>query len=441
MENAERKSAFAGEIIDYSKNFLAIKLRFIRNTLSILKLVEISENLICTDGKFLFYDPSLVISLFKKRSEFSSCYLHVYLHCIFKHMFVSNSIDSSLWNLACDISVEYTISSLKIPDINDTNSLSKEKFYNYLKSKSVAITAEKIYYFLKNNRMESFTIDELSDLFKVDDHSVWYDEDQSFLFSANGDGSNYSSDAAEDQWDNISKSISLDLETYSKSIGNKAGALTQNLIEVNREKYDYSTFLQKFATLGESAELDFDEFDYSYYALGLSLYGNIPLIEPLEYKEVKKIRDFVIAIDTSGSTSGELVQILVQKTFNVLKSKDSFFKKHEIHVIQCDAGIQEHVILKTESDVDRYLKNFVIKGLGGTDFRPVFEIVDDLVKKKSLRNLKGLIYLTDGLGTFPNSVPKYRTGFVFIKEDYDDPPVPSWVMKIMLNAQEIGEMK
>ena len=150
MEITERRSVLAREIIDYSKNFLAIKLKFIRNTLSILKLVEIDDNLISTDGRYLFYDPKTVIKLFKERSEFSSSYFHVYLHCIFKHMFISDSIDRTLWNLACDVAVEHSLSDLKIPDVYDKNSFYKEKFYNYLKMKSVPITAEKIYFFLKD---------------------------------------------------------------------------------------------------------------------------------------------------------------------------------------------------------------------------------------------------------------------------------------------------
>lgn len=53
----------------------------------------------------------------------------------------------------------------------------------------------------------------------------------------------------------------------------------------------------------------------------------MPLIEPLEYKDVKRIKEFVIAIDTSGSTSGELVQRFVEKTYNILKQEESFFSK------------------------------------------------------------------------------------------------------------------
>ena len=48
-------------------------------------------------------------------------------------------------------------------------------------------------------------------------------------------------------------------------------------------------------------KLNPDEFDYNFYTYGFALYENMPLIEPLEYREVKRIREFVIAIDTSGS--------------------------------------------------------------------------------------------------------------------------------------------
>ena len=46
-----------------------------------------------------------------------------------------------------------------------------------------------------------------------------------------------------------------------------------------------------------------------------------------------------------------------------------------------------------------------IKGLGGTDFRPVFNLVDKLILDKEFTNLKGLIYFTDGYGDFPAQKP------------------------------------
>ena len=140
-----------------------------------------------------------------------------------------------------------------------------------------------------------------------------------------------------------------------KSQGIGAGLLTQNLREVNRERYDYTEFLKKFAVRAEMMKINPDEFDYNFYTYGLELYENMPLIEPLEYKEVKRIREFVVAIDTSGSTSGDLVQTFVQKTYNILKSTESFFTKINLHIIQCDANIQEDIKITTQEEFDEYL--------------------------------------------------------------------------------------
>ena len=219
--------------------------------------------------------------------------------------------------------------------------------------------------------------------------------------------------------------------------GMKPGALTQNLAAVNRERYDYTAFLKKFAVLGEAMRINDDEYDYIFYTYGLRRYKNMPLIEPLEYKEVKRIREFVIAIDTSGSTSGELVQRFMQKTYNILKSTESFFSKINLHIIQCDAQIQEDAKITSQEEFDRYLENMKIRGLGGTDFRPVFQYVEQLRREKEFQNLRGLIYFTDGYGTFPERKPDYETAFVFIREEYELPEVPAWAIKLVLEQEEI----
>lgn len=121
-----------------------------------------------------------------------------------------------------------------------------------------------------------------------------------------------------------------DLETFSAQQGFGAGNMIQQLKELNREKYDYAVFLRKFAVMGETMKVNDEEFDYIFYTYGLKLFKNIPLIEPLEYKEEKRIRDFVVAIDTSGSTSGETVQKFLNKTYNILKNSESYFSKVNI---------------------------------------------------------------------------------------------------------------
>ena len=231
--------------------------------------------------------------------------------------------------------------------------------------------------------------------------------------------------------------MQVDIETFARRQGNIPGALEQNLREVNRERYDYTAFLRKFAVRGEVMNLDLDEFDNIFYTYGLRLYGRMPLVEPLEYKEVKRIREFVIAIDTSGSVSGELVQTFVQKTYNVLKSTESFFSRINLHIIQCDAAVQEDVKITSQEEFDAYLEKMTIRGLGGTDFRPVFAHVDALRDQGEFTNLKGLIYFTDGYGTFPARKPDYDAAFVFVEDAYSDVDVPPWAIKLVLRKSEI----
>ena len=70
-----------------------------------------------------------------------------------------------------------------------------------------------------------------------------------------------------------------------------------------------------------------------------ALYGNMPLIEPLETRETHKIRDFVIVIDTSYSVSGEPVEKFLKETFSILTETNSFFVHNKIRIIQCDDSV------------------------------------------------------------------------------------------------------
>jgi len=236
-----------------------------------------------------------------------------------------------------------------------------------------------------------------------------------------------------EDWNEIAENVMLSAQSFEKSRGDLPGCMVQTLQRLTRETYDYADFLKKFAVLEECMKLNPDEFDYLYYLYGLNQLGRIALIEPLEYKEEYLVRDFVIAIDTSGSCSGELVQRFLNKTYNILKSTESFTRKVVIHLIQCDCVIQDDVVIESLDDLESYTEHLEIKGLGGTDFRPVFAYVDELCAKKAFRDLRGLIYFTDGYGVFPGRPPKYRTAFVFVDREAQV-QVPPWAMRMYLDS-------
>ena len=243
-----------------------------------------------------------------------------------------------------------------------------------------------------------------------------------------------------DEWEDVAKHMDLDMETFSKEAGSRVGDLLLNLRNVTREKYDYTAFLKKFASMGEKMMIDDDEFDYIYYTYGLSLYDNMPLVEPLEYKETDVVKEFVIAIDTSFSVHGDEVNAFLRKTYNILKATESFSSHINLHIIQCDVKVQHDEKITSQAELDRYMSDMLLYGFGGTDFRPVFEYVDELIEKKEFTNLKGLIYFTDGFGEFPQRAPAYKTAFAFVSDDpMFDPVVPPWAIKLILDPEDIKE--
>ena len=189
--------------------------------------------------------------------------------------------------------------------------------------------------------------------------------------------------------------------------------------------------------LKEELHADPDSFDYIFYHYGMQLYGNMPLIEPQETREVHKVEDFVIAVDTSMSCKGDLIRLFLQETYGVLSESESFFRKVNIHIIQCDEKIQEDVIIRSGKDLEQYMNHFTVKGMGGTDFRPVFAYVNTLIAQRAFTNLRGLIYFTDGYGTFPAKRPMYETAFIFMQEDYRDIDVPPWAIKLILEPEDL----
>lgn len=453
MDDAQMKmEQIAREILRMAKNKLLVNLRFLDMALSRLEPVSAPDktDYCATDGEVFIYAPKHILTTFRVEEDLvTRTFMHMVFHCVFKHMFVNALIDRDLWDIACDIAVESVINDLKLDYLNTLRAGQQTQLIEGYKSEIKTLSAEKIYRFLLDKKLPQKSIDTLKMLFKADDHFLWYLTDEQKAArgipgysdqGGEGGGAGFffiDRAALIEDWTGIGETMQVDLETFGKQRGTEAGLLTQNLRDVNRERYDYTEFLKKFAVRGEIMKINPDEFDYNYYTYGLELYENMPLIEPLEYKDVKAIRDFVIAIDTSGSTSGELVQKFVQKTFNILKNAESFFTKINLHIIQCDAAIQEDVKITTQEEFDSYLQNMKIHGLGGTDFRPVFSYVNSLVEIGEFANLKGLIYLTDGYGEFPAKKPDYDTAFVFIDDEPNNYNVPAWAIKLVLRSEEI----
>ena len=465
----EELTAISEEIFQNIISRLTLHLRFMDIALNRYQFAGDSVSFRC-DGSVFHYSPITVIKTFRNDPDaLTRGYLHVVLHSVFLHEHFAENRKISLWNLACDIAVENVISSLHLGFLEKPEDAERQRWIRRLQEKTKVMSAQKIYHALED--MESDEIRLMSGLFLFDDHDRWYHVrnvtgSHDTLFGdetkddSSAEGNNRFDKASHDtgerkegedpdasdteiqqvrnslkDWKEISEKIETDLETFSKEYGDQAQALVQSLKELHREKYSYTDFLKKFMSRGEKLQINDSEFDPIFYTYGLKLYRNLPLIEPLEFSEINNIRELVIAIDTSGSVQGDVVQSFLQKTYNIFQQQENFFSHFNIHILQCDMMIRDTAVIHTPAQFTDYIENLEIKGLGGTDFRPVFAYIDEQLKQKHFRKLGGLLYFTDGDGIYPKIKPAYLTAFLF-PHGNKDITVPPWAIRYILEEEE-----
>lgn len=381
-----------------------------------------------TDGRVLYFGTERILELFETqgRRMVNRAYMHSLLHCLYLHPLDRRKMDEEedmLWNLACDIVVEYTVDYLGLPEVLGGASEEKTAVYHrFWKGKS-SLTAEEIYESIRGREAASGDIRQLRSLFAVDEHSLWRGLTEMEL------------EERKRQWQQIIARTSQDAGGAGKRAGTQRGNAEEWYSLQQKRRYDYRRFLRRFAVVREEMQMDMETFDYISYCLGLGMYGNMPLVEPLEYTEASRLEEMVIAIDTSSSCSRETVQRFLEETYSILSDRENFFRKMNVHIIQCDCYIQEDVTLCCEEDWKGYMKHIRIQGRGGTDFRPVFRYVEGLIREKKIKNLKGLLYFTDGDGIYPASCPPYETAFVFVGEPKEGLRVPSWAAKLCLDER------
>lgn len=453
-ETHQQLIQIGSRILSASRNELYLSMRFLDVALSSLRYeMNLSSLYVGTDGEKILFNPRYLIQRYlSDRVLVNRAYLHMLLHCLFRHPFHQGDRDEEYWNLACDIAVESMVDALPFKSVRLVVSDRRNEWYDKLRRELKVLSAEGIYEVLQKEKLSIQDFGKLQLEFWVDDHVFWekkkdddqnQDENQDDNNEQNQNDQNDEQEQQrrqelEEKWRDISEKMQTNLETFSKEAGEEAGDLLQYLKVENRERYDYRRFLEKFVTLKEDMQVDDDSYDYIFYTYGLQLYGNLPLIEALEYKEVKKVEEIVIAIDTSESCEGEVVRKFLEETYAILRQNESFFHTFHIHIIQCDTVIQQDKVITSAEEMAAYMEEFDLRGSGGTDFRPVFTYVSKLIEEKVFRNLKGLIYFTDGWGQFPKRRPPYETAFVFFDEGmYNEREVPPWAMKVILGKADL----
>lgn len=428
MTQTEWENEMCIKILELIQNELYVDFRYLDVAVSALTLTpNDSLRSTATDGISFFFPPEQILRVFRSNPLFlNRAVLHSVFHCIFRHLWIRGSRDPDLWNLSCDIAVEWIIDSFEKKSVKRALSGIRTNIYNDFRQYKIPITAANIYRDLLPDIADNpDRLNQLMMEFFTDDHRFWPKKPST----------SPSAVKAGQSWDKISRRMEQELNLRGDDSASGIDAMKTQIKE-GKSRRSYKDFLRKFTVLKEELHCDYDEFDLNYYSYGLRLYKNMPLIEPLESREVTKISEFVIVIDTSYSTNGPLVQKFLEETFQIIQERNSFFHKSQIRIIQCDNQVHSDTIIKEQRDIPKLLHNFELIGGGGTDFRPAFSYVNKLLENGEFQNLKGVLYFTDGKGIYPAKRPPYETAFLFLGEE-EHPVVPAWAMKLILHEEDL----
>ncbi len=441
MENRSEQTLGKGfadigrEILFAARNELYLNLPYLDVALCALAFQpggEVTLSL-ATDGETLYYDGSWLSDRYLRSQVLTNrAYLHVILHCMLRHLGKKQGKAPELWDLACDAAVESILDELNYPCLNEGTVPMKQKFWGECRREMKVLTAEGIYRHLLRRNLPPYELAQLQRVFLVDDHGLWAPEDEQ----------DQKQQSRQDQkWQDLSEKTQTGLETVMSQQGAGGETVLEQVRVANREDVDYRAFLRRFAVPREVMAVDGDAFDYIFYTYGLQLYGNMPLVEPPETKEEKRIEDFVIAVDTSMSTSGALVREFLACTYAILRSTETFTRKVNIRILQCDDQVRADTVIHDLEELKTYMENFRLAGGSATDFRPVFAYVAQLQAQGEFTNLRGLVYFTDGMGIYPKKRPPYDTAFVLLEEPPLSVQMPPWAIRLVLTEPALEKAR
>lgn len=186
--------------------------------------------------------------------------------------------------------------------------------------------------------------------------------------------------------------------------GKLSGALARIIDHLLQPQLPWRLLLARYMT--ESARDDFS------YMRPSRREGNA-IFPSLKSEQI----DIAIAVDTSGSIKAAEVSEFLSEV-SALKGQ----LRARITLIPCDSKIMENAPFFYEPWDDITLDQ-TITGGGGTDFRPVFNWLDETGKQPDL-----LVYFTDAEGNFPDIEPNFPV--IWLVKGRKKTP---WGQRIQLN--------
>lgn len=415
----------AREIIEWSRRKLVTRLPEFLPAIYLLPLqCGETEQSLWTDGETIFYHPETVVRDYLQRKDsIAAQIMHITAHGLLGHIPKRRGQQPQLFDAVADAQAASLVERLPA----SLTPTWKRETREHVEALS-QLTLEAAY-LTPETREEAEELVRKSQPLRMDDHEAWTVVAEQKTASAAGE-----------LWKAAARQVAEAMAKSGKrdQYGDVAGMICDEFRNVEESGVSYKEFLRRFCSRQERQEVDPDSINAVWYRVGMDLTGSAPFIEPEELREDAPALDLAVALDTSGSCSGETMKGFLEELMAILR--DAGGPKVEMTLIQCDAEIQKVQTIGREDSVEDLMENFEVYGYGGTDFRPVFDYVNQQREEPDGKRFKGLLYLSDGYGDFPEQVPEYPVAFLFPRDEDEWEggwfEIPEWVTQVRITPDD-----
>ncbi|MCD4769992.1 MAG: VWA-like domain-containing protein, partial [Bacteroidales bacterium] len=389
--------------------YLLIKQPFIGILAMRMDLIAVIDSRLSTastDGKRVFLDAHYFLSLDMKERIYLLA--HEIWHCVFLHFLRKGNREIDRFNFATDLEVDFMLQEQDMEVIDILPHMEEWK----------GLSAESIYELLPKNRRRGKARDKHIYIREEEKNPDVSGRSAERNKKQGGKGKSGTIIKDDDYNPGIQPHIDREWRSWAVSaaqqIKRNQGTLPSYLKNIIKDLYkpelDWKQILQQFVSYYFGGTRQWLPPNRRFISRGLYL--------PSRRDEYLSI---VIAIDTSGSTFSDLPNFLVE-----LRAIVSSFGRYDVTFIECDAEVRNVRIFNEWEPFE--FEEFEFEGFGGTDFRPVFNYINENISQPKL-----LIYFTDGYGDAPENPPQYPVLWVLTRDG--ELPV-DWGWKTYLKQEE-----
>lgn len=319
-----------------------------------------------TDGERVYVNPEVAASL--PPDVLDGLLLHEVLHAALSHVQRRGPREKKRWNRSADLIVNGMVDAAGLPTPPQSR---------------------------RDEHLEKLSVEEVYTSLEGEADGDGEDEGDDLLDGPPGDApakQGRPGQSVQRQWQQA-LAQARSVEAMSGDQGHDPLGAHRELMRLAPARLDWRAHLWRFLA---RTPVDFGGFDRRFVGRGLYL-------EALDDESLTA----VIAVDTSGSVDDDAVRALVGEVQGVLGA----YPHVKATLYYADTEAYGPHALSPGGDIPPP------QGGGGTDFRPIFRLLDE-------HEPDVLIYLTDGYGDFPEAVPKTPTLWVVPPGGLEDEGFP-----------------